>query len=257
MKTFFFHSTLALLTTAWRLSTTITVAWPIGSARLPWECSNSRNKMQRLSAIREATFGMGCFWKPSEELLKVPGVVDTVAGYTGKSSNSQPPPTYDTVCFGREWVEAVRVQFDDETISYYQLLDAFFETQEPKVGSRQYASIIFPSAKDSAQQLVVETWLQDRKDSVRERDGLSPCFTQIEPQSPFYRAEEYHQNYWQKFRPRVASAVGLLAVSMGILDSVTPLDIQRSIHTGANSIVILGLLFALLERKIDTKTIEL
>ena len=52
-----------------------------------------------LSATKEATFGMGCFWEPAESLLKQPGVLATTVGYTGAPVN-KPPPTYDSVCFG-------------------------------------------------------------------------------------------------------------------------------------------------------------
>jgi peptide methionine sulfoxide reductase MsrA len=61
-----------------------------------------------LLAARSATFRMGYFWEPSEELLKVDGVMDTVVGYTGKPSTKK-APSYENVCFGREWVEGVRV----------------------------------------------------------------------------------------------------------------------------------------------------
>ena len=88
-----------------------------------------------LSAIREATFGMGCFWEPAESLLRRPGVLATTAGYTGAPSN-KPPPTYDAVCFGNDWVEAVRVVYDDEVIPYDKLLDDFFQYQKPQY-SRQ------------------------------------------------------------------------------------------------------------------------
>ena len=210
----------------------------------------------RLSATKEATFGCGCFWAPAEKLKQVKGVVDTVAGYTGNPSAAQVPPTYENVCFSRGWVEAVRVQYDDEEISYRDLLDAFFDAQDPRAGSRQYASIIFPNANDSEQRQAAQQWLQDNQGRVR-GDGIPASLTQIEQQSPFFKAEEYHQEYWQKMRPRMAGMVALLAVSTGILDSLTPLEMQSAVHTVANSVVLCGLAFVLVERKIDTKTIEL
>ena len=210
------------------------------------------NSCSQLKA--EATFGMGCFWKPSEELLKVEGVVDTVCGYTGKPVEAgAPPPTYDDVCFGRSWVEAVRVEYDESILTYEQLLDAFFEIQVPKVGSRQYGSIIFPHDKN--QDVVAREWLSQPR--VRASDGLGKACTQIEAQTPFFRAEQYHQRYWQKMRPRIAFVMGLLAVSAGVLDGATPAGWQSSVHTGANAIALLGMLWVLLERKIDTKTVEL
>jgi hypothetical protein len=65
-------------------------------------CTTNNGQRTRLAAVKEATFGMGCFWKPSEELLKVPGVIDTVAGYTGNPSETK-APNYDSVCFSPKW----------------------------------------------------------------------------------------------------------------------------------------------------------
>jgi peptide-methionine (S)-S-oxide reductase len=263
-----------LLWTTTHLFLTAIHAWPQqlnagcgfrAAATAGWHCFSPQTQQQlrssRLFAIQEATLGMGCFWKPAEELLKVPGVVETIAGYTGHPNattvTTQIPPTYETVCFGRDWVEAVRVRYDDEQISYTQLLEAFFEVQEPKASSRQYASIVFVHSAD--QQATAHAWLQREQQNgrVRARDGLPVALTKIALKSPFYRAEEYHQRYWQKFRPRVAAAVALLAVNMGALDTVIPWELQRTVHTGANAVVLLGLAFVLLERVIDTKTVEM
>jgi peptide-methionine (S)-S-oxide reductase len=249
-------------TTTHLVSLTTIHAWQQQRRNVGYGVRTSRwchGSFSRLCAIQEATLGMGCFWKPAEELSKVPGVVETIAGYTGhpNASSTQVPPTYETVCFGREWVEAVRVRYDDAQISYDQLLEAFFELQEPKMSSRQYASIVF--AHTAEQQATAHAWLQQRQPTgrVRARDGLPVSLTKVEPQSPFFRAEEYHQHYWQKFRPRVAAAVALLAVNMGVLDVMIPLELQRAVHTGANAMVLLGLAFVLLERVIDTKTVEI
>jgi peptide-methionine (S)-S-oxide reductase len=222
---------------------------PVGQWR--HQKSMATGSSSSLTAI--ATFGMGCFWKPSEELLKVPGVVDTVAGYTGKSDATQ-APSYDNVCYGRDWVEGVRVYYDDEIISYAQLLDSFFAAQEPRAGSRQYASIIFPD--DQGQQEVAAKWLEENKDRARS-DGITGKWTTLEPLSSFYRAENYHQRYWQKTRPRVASMIAALAVASGILDQFTPEAYQSMIHNGANIYVLLGFAFVVIERKLDTKVVRL
>eukprot|EP00957_Ditylum_brightwellii_P050098 3797928-Ditylum_brightwellii.AAC.1 len=70
-----------------------------------------------LYAKKEATFGMGCFWEPSETLLSKDGILATTVGYTGGKPNAK-APTYDSVCYGRDWVEAVRVVYDDTIVSY-------------------------------------------------------------------------------------------------------------------------------------------
>lgn len=182
------------------------------------------------------------------------GIVNTVVGYTGNPNPPEKPPTYENVCFGRGWVEAVRVSYDDATIAYPELLDAFFEAQEPKLGSRQYASIIFPASDD--EQKLAEAWLEENQDRVR-NDGVPASFTIIEKPTRFFKAEEYHQEYWQKTRPRIAGMVVLLAISTGILDDILPADVLSSVHSTANAIVLAGLLFVLAERKLDTKTVEL
>ena len=62
-------------------------------------------------AVKEASFGMGCFWEPAEQVKKVEGVIDTVSGYTGNKQFDDDPtkklPSYENVCYGRQWVEAV------------------------------------------------------------------------------------------------------------------------------------------------------
>ena len=155
------------------------------------------------------------------------GVVDTICGYTGNDRNPSmsaaaaappPPPTYDDVCFGRGWVEAVRVEYDEATLTYEQLLDAFWDAQDPRPGSRQYASVIFPH--DAQQEAIARAWLRNKQQpetrpGVREDAGVSASkvgynydTTTIEAtRTPFYRAERYHQRYWQKMRPRLAGAV--------------------------------------------------
>ena len=196
---------------------------------------------------------MGCFWKPSEELLKEDGVVNTIVGYTGVS-DAKTPPTYDTVCFSRDWVEGVRVIYDDEKVSYSQLLNAFFQAQEPKVGSRQYASIIFPH--NDEQEQLARQWLEDNQTLLR-NDGLPITLTTIEEQYPFYRAENYHQEYWQKTRPRISGAIALMAVATGFFDGIIPQLYQSQIHSVANAIVLVGLVYVSAERFFDRKVVLL
>ena len=213
-----------------------------------------RRSSQR-QAQKDATFGMGCFWKPSEELLKVDGVIDTTAGYTGNPAATD-APTYDSVCFSRDWVEGVRVVYDDDKISYQELLDAFFAAQEPKAGSRQYASIIFPH--DDEQTKVAQNWLRDGTESKRVRgDGVPVSFTNLEPLSPFYSAEGYHQRYWQKFRPRVAAVIGCIILNLAPLDTVVTPDVLSTIHTVSDVSLKAIAAYVILERVIDAKVVEL
>lgn len=211
------------------------------------------SRKSTLAAIKESTFGMGCFWEPSEELLKVDGVVDTIAGYTGNPSAME-APTYDSVCFGRQWVEGVRVKYDDEKISYEQLLEAFYKSQKPKLGSRQYASIIFPH--DEEQKKIASEWISKSANTPRD-DGFLPEWTEIEPLSKFFQAEGYHQRYWQKQRPRFALIICLLAVATGALNNVVPEAYQQSVETFANGSVVAIGLYQMVERIADAKVVEL
>jgi peptide-methionine (S)-S-oxide reductase len=174
-------------------------------------------------AVREATFGMGCFWEPAASLLKRPGVLATAVGYAG-APPGKPAPTYDAVCFGNDWVEAVRVAYDDEKLSYTELLDHFFECQKPGY-KRQYASVVF--ANDGVEARDAKSWKEERSKASsalsKRRDGdadgskiTSYDIVDIEPTTVFYRAEEYHQRYWEKFRLRGLIGIVLLAGESGV-----------------------------------------
>ena len=214
-----------------------------------------------LRAERTATFGMGCFWAPSEAMLEVEGVTEAVAGYTGNPMAAS-PPTYDAVCYSSSWVEAVRVTYDDGIVTYPELLDRAFERHEARLGSRQYGAFVFP--EDSAQARDAREWLDAGTVAlaVRERDRFPLSATVIEPATTFYRAEGYHQNYWAKWRPRLAAYLGLLAVASGALGpggigAVSDPVLAHDLAGWANGIGIAGALGALLERKLDAKVVEM
>jgi len=233
------------------------VSTVVGFSSIPGRNHNYQHvgRTSTLSAIKEGTFGMGCFWEPAEELLKIDGVIETVAGYTGNPS-AKNPPTYDSVCFSRDWVEGVRVKYDDDQISYEELLDAFFQTQKPKLGSRQYASIIFPH--DEEQRKIAKDYLQTNADNLpNEKDGWMISWTIIEPLTKFYQAEGYHQNYWEKQRPRFFAIITLIAISTGILNPIIPQSYQHLVETVANGATLAIGIYQLLERKIDAKVVEL
>lgn len=213
-----------------------------------------------LYAIQDATFGMGCFWKPSEELLKVDGVINTIVGYTGNPNHdNKSPPSYEQVCFSREpWVEGIRVQYDDTILSYEQLLYEFYNKQEPAYNSRQYSSVIF--THNNEQYNIAKQWYDTNCNALEgERgDNIPVSITSIESLSTFYQAEQYHQRYWQKTRPRIACMILLLVLNTSAIDQyISSFELQHMIHTSSNAIVIAGMLYILFERKIDTKTIKL
>ena len=145
-----------------------------------------------------ATFAAGCFWGVEDAFRKTPGVRDAVSGYTGGRTAN---PTYEDVCYrDTGHAEAVEVAFDPAEVSYDDLLAKFsslhdptqVNRQGPDVGS-QYRSAVFYHSPE--QQAAAERW-KARLDASGEL--RRPVATQIAPAETFYRAEEYHQRYFEK-----------------------------------------------------------
>jgi peptide-methionine (S)-S-oxide reductase len=147
--------------------------------------------------LEVAEFALGCFWGEERRFWQTPGVWVTAVGYQGGFT---PNPTYEEVCTGRTGhAESVRVVFDPAQVSYEQLLKVFWEAHDPTQGMRQgndvgtqYRSVIF--VRDERQRRAAEA----SRDAYQVRlaaAGYGPITTAIVPASPFYFAEEYHQQY--------------------------------------------------------------
>lgn len=145
-----------------------------------------------------AIFAAGCFWGVEARFADLPGVTSTEVGYTGGTT---PDPTYRQVCSHRTGhAEAVRVQYDQERIGYEDLLAAFFAIHDPTTRDRQgsdvgsqYRSAVF--ALDDEQEQTARDYVWRLESSGRYR---RPIVTEIERAGRFWRAEEYHQRYYQK-----------------------------------------------------------
>lgn len=145
-----------------------------------------------------ATFAAGCFWGVEAAFRAVPGVLATAVGYSG---GSVPNPTYQDVCTGRTGhAEALQVEYDPEGVSYQDLLRVFWENhdpttlnrQGPDVGTQYRSAIFFHDPEQQAAALASKRQLESRGAFRR------PIVTEIVPAAPFYRAEEYHQQYLEK-----------------------------------------------------------
>ena len=146
----------------------------------------------------QATFGAGCFWGVEAAFRRVPGVIDVAVGYSGGTLEN---PTYEDVCsHSTGHAEVVQVTFDAARVSYDELLEVFWGTHDPTTLNRQgpdvgtqYRSAIF---FHTPEQEAAARASRDR----RERSGHHgrPIVTEITPAGPFYRAEEYHQRYFEK-----------------------------------------------------------
>lgn len=148
--------------------------------------------------MAKATFAAGCFWGVEDRFRQVPGVTSATVGYTGGHTKN---PTYKEVCTDRTGhAEAVELEFDPKQVSYRELLAVFFQSHDPTQWNRQgpdygtqYRSAIF--FHDAEQ----ETEAREAKQALEKAGGFQrPIVTQIVPASEFYRAEEYHQRYFEK-----------------------------------------------------------
>ena len=148
----------------------------------------------------KATFAAGCFWHVEEIFSKTNGVTSTAVGYTGGNTDN---PTYDDVCSDSTGhAEAVEVDFDPELVSYQELLKIFFENHNPTTINRQgpdigtqYRSGVF--FHDEEQERIALDNIQKLNPLAKEKFG-SEIVTKVLPASKFFRAEEYHQKYFQK-----------------------------------------------------------
>jgi peptide methionine sulfoxide reductase msrA/msrB len=146
----------------------------------------------------KATFAAGCFWHVEQTFRKLPGVVDVTSGYTG---GTKPNPSYEDVCTDKTGhAEAVLIEFDPAKTSYEKLLDVFWSEhdptelnrQGPDVGTQYRSAIFYRSEAQKAAALASKERLEKSHRYSR------PIVTQILPAPTFYRAEEYHQRYFEK-----------------------------------------------------------
>jgi peptide-methionine (S)-S-oxide reductase len=146
--------------------------------------------------MERATVGGGCFWCIEAPMQELRGVKSVVSGYAGGHVED---PTYEAVCNGTTGhAEVVQISYDPDEIAYRDLLEVFFalhdpttkDRQGPDVGS-QYRSAVF--YHDGEQREVAEAVIADLEGSAY--DGI---VTEVEPLETFYKAEEYHQNYYEK-----------------------------------------------------------
>ncbi len=149
--------------------------------------------------LQTATFAAGCFWGVEEEFRKVKGVKSTIVGYTGGWFDS---PSYEHVCTDRTGhAEAIQIMYDPKEVSYEDLLKVFWSIHNPTTKNRQgfdygtqYRSAIFyhtPQQEEIARKSKEELEKSERFKNKR-------IVTEIIPAATFYKAEEYHQKYYQK-----------------------------------------------------------
>ena len=146
--------------------------------------------------IQKALFGAGCFWGVEEYFGNINGVIKTEAGYSGGNSKN---PTYESVCYqNTDHAEVLHIDFDDNIISYENLVEEFWkchdpttlDRQGPDIG-RQYRSVIYYF--NEYQKNIAEKSKDKSQHSFQNR-----IVTEVSKADIFYKAEEYHQKYIQK-----------------------------------------------------------
>jgi peptide-methionine (S)-S-oxide reductase len=163
------------------------------------EENNNRTVQLNTKKLQLATFAAGCFWGAEEAFRRLEGVKSTTVGYTGGWFKN---PTYRDVCTGKTGhAEAVQIQFDPNEVSYEELLGVFWSIHNPTTKNRQgldigsqYRSMI---AYHTPEQELAAKKSKDELEGSEKLNGKK-IVTEIVQASPFYKAEQYHQKYYQK-----------------------------------------------------------
>jgi methionine-S-sulfoxide reductase len=146
--------------------------------------------------MEQAIFAAGCFWGVQWYFDQVPGVTQTIAGYTGGGTEN---PTYEEVSnHGTGHAEAAWLEYDADKVSFETLVRQFFRMHDPTQLNRQG-----PDVGDNYRSAIFYITDEQKEVAERVRDELQPKFdgkivTEITEAGPFYRAEEYHQKFTER-----------------------------------------------------------
>ena len=156
--------------------------------------AQSNPTMNTTNKTELADFGGGCFWCMEAVFERLPGVLSVTSGFAGGHTEN---PTYQEVCTETTGhAEVVQIEFDPARISYARLLEVFWQAHDPTTLNRQgadvgtsYRSIIL--YRDEKQKLLAE-----KSKLAAQADFRNPIVTEIVPLKKFYKAEDYHQEYY-------------------------------------------------------------
>jgi len=164
----------------------------------PIDMNTTQNSSATSGNTDTATFGGGCFWCMEAQFQLLKGVVKVESGYSGGQTKN---PTYHEVCTGTTGhAEVTQVYYDKSVITYEQLLEAFWQAHDPTTLNRQgndigtqYRSVIY--YHNPEQKTLAETY---KKKLDASGAFASPLVTEIAPFTVFYKAENYHQDYFRE-----------------------------------------------------------
>lgn len=167
-----------------------------GQAQTTATAGDDNVNTSAMDNLQQATFGSGCFWCAEAIFQQLEGVVKVESGFSGGHTKN---PTYKEVCTGNTGhAEVVQITYDPSVISYDELLQVFWKTHDPTTLNRQgndvgtqYRSVIFYHNEE--QHELAEAYKKKLNDAGIWDD---PIVTQIVPYETFYKAEDYHQDYY-------------------------------------------------------------
>ena len=158
--------------------------------------TNIKNNNMQNKNIKEVTFGAGCFWCIEAVFEELKGVLSVESGYSG---GAIPNPTYKQIGSGQTGhAEVARIKYDADIINFKELLEVFWQTHDPTTLNRQgndigtqYRSVIFYHNETQKEQS--EHYMKELNNSGA---FSSTIITEISPLKNYYKAENYHQNYY-------------------------------------------------------------
>ena len=179
--------------------------------------------------LKKATFGSGCFWCTEAVFERVEGVQSVVSGYAGGTVEY---PSYKQVCTGTTGhAEVIQITYDPDIITYDELLQIFWRTHDPTTLNRQgndvgtqYRSVIF--YHDDEQKQLAEKYKEELNASGAWKD---PIVTEIVPLTNFYKAEDYHQNYYEN-NPNQGYCSFVIAPKLEKFEKVFKEKLKENIH---------------------------
>jgi len=164
----------------------------------PADTTKDKNMTIMNPVYDTATFGAGCFWCVEAQFQLLDGVISVASGYSGGKVKN---PSYDMVCTGTTGhAEVIQIVFDTTKLSYDEMLAAFWQSHDPTQLNRQgadvgtqYRSVIYYHSDYQRQR--AEHY---KKELTDQNTWGGPIVTEISPFTEFYKAEDYHQNYYNQ-----------------------------------------------------------
>jgi peptide-methionine (S)-S-oxide reductase len=174
------------------------IFWGLSACQSPAQQNKKPTQTMQNNNLAIATFGAGCFWCVEAVFQQLKGVVKVESGYSG---GDVPDPTYKMVCMGNtNHAEVCQITYDPTQISFEELLEVFWTVHDPTTLNRQgedigtqYRSVVFYHTDQ--QKALTEAWI---KKLNSEKVFPNPIVTEVSPFGVFYKAEDYHQNYFNQ-----------------------------------------------------------